>query len=340
MKRKLKSFSHRSSLQEFTILPPVPLERGKVYTIRAGEEIADFAGNRMQRNEFSFGITEESQEGDILFNELLFNPLSGEPDYIEFYNNSGRIIDASRLMLVSVNDETNDTSEVLDLSSERRCILPGDYYAVTSGRGKVLDRFFSSDPFKVFGVSSLPSMPDDKGHLILFNRRLEKIDEVVYDEKMQYSLLQDDEGISLEKIRPQGPSADQSYWHSASESSGWGTPGIANSVISEEQEGSDMLTFSSTKITPDNDGNEDFLVMDLKLTGNGNVVSVSVFDETGSFVKRITDNFFAGQEASIVWDATGEDGGIVRSGIYILLISLFDETGKTRKWKKVCAIIR
>jgi len=243
-------------------------------------------------------------------------------------------------MLVSVNDETNDTSEVFNLSAGRRCILPGDYYAATTDRKRVLERFFTSDPFRVFQVSSLPSMPDDKGHLILFNRGLEKIDEVVYDEKMQYSLLQEDEGISLEKIRPQGQSADKSYWHSASESSGWGTPGAANSVISKVPEGENILTFSSTKITPDSDGNEDFLVMDLKLTGNGNVLSVSVFDETGSFVKRITDNFLAGQEASIVWDGTAEDGGVVRSGIYILLISIFDETGKTRSWKKVCAVIR
>ncbi len=327
-------------LKEYTVIPQVPLERGKVYTITAGNEIVDFAGNRMQRDEFSFGITEESQAGDILFNELLFNPLSGDPDFVEFFNNSGRIIDASRLMLVSVNDETNDTSEVFNLSAGRRCILPGDYYAATTDRKRVLERFFTSDPFRVFEVASLPSMPDDKGHLILFNRRLDKIDEVKYDEKMQYSLLQEYEGISLEKIRPQGQSADQSYWHSASESAGWGTPGAANSVISKVPEGENTLTFSSTKITPDSDGNEDFLVIDLKLTGNGNVVSISVFDETGSFVKRLTDNFLAGQEASIVWDGTSEDGGVVRSGIYILLISLFDETGKTRSWKKVCAVIR
>ncbi|MFZ0283012.1 MAG: lamin tail domain-containing protein [Bacteroidales bacterium] len=326
-------------LQEFSVVTDVPLERGKVYTFKAGDEIVDFAGNRMRRNEFGFGIPEKAEEGDILFNELLFNPLSGDPDYIEFFNNSGRIIDASRLVLVSVNDETSDTSALSYLSDEPRCILPGDFYAITTDRERVLDRYPASDPFKVLEVSSLPSMPDDRGHLLLFSFDLEKIDEVAYDEDMQYSLLQDNEGIALEKIRPR-QSAEQPNWHSASEASGWGTPGVANSVYSEKPESPDILTFSSTKITPDNDGNEDFLVVDLDLAGNGNVVSITVFDETGSFVKKLTDNLLAGQEASIVWDGTGEDGGIVRSGIYILLISIFDETGKTEKWKKVCAVIR
>jgi flagellar hook assembly protein FlgD len=100
------------------------------------------------------------------------------------------------------------------------------------------------------------------------------------------------------------------------------------------------VAFSSTRITPDNDGNEDFLIIDLKLKGNGNVVSVTVFDEFGGFVKKLTDNMLAGAEASIIWNGTADDEKLVNSGIYILLISAFDDTGKTHKWKKVCTVIR
>jgi len=42
---------------------------------------------------------------------------------------------------------------------------------------------------------------------------------------MHYSLLKGNEGISLEKIRPDLPSDESMNWHSASESVGWGTPG-------------------------------------------------------------------------------------------------------------------
>ena len=327
-------------LTEYTITLSEPLTHGKIFTLSAKVEITDFAGNAMERDVYKFGIPERSQVGDLVFNELLFNPFSGESDYIEFYNNSERIIDASQLSLVSVNDETNDTSAVLSLSAENRCILPGEYYVVTNDRKKVLERFLSSDPFKIFEVSSMPSMPDDKGHLILFNRELDKIDEVLYDEGMQYSLLQANEGISLEKVRPGIQSVEESSWHSASEAKGWGTPGIVNSVFSEKQAGADQVIFSSTKVTPDNDGTNDVLIIDLKLAGTGNVVSVTVFDETGSFVKKLSDNLLAGQEASIVWDGTDGSGRIVDNGIYVILISVFDETGKTRRWKKVCAVIR
>ncbi len=64
------------------------------------------------KDKFSFGLTEPAGPGDILFNELLFNALPGDPDYLELYNSSDKIIDASRLGLVSVNDASGDTSEV------------------------------------------------------------------------------------------------------------------------------------------------------------------------------------------------------------------------------------
>jgi hypothetical protein len=183
-------------------------------------------------------------------------------------------------------------------------------------------------------------MPDDRGHLVLFNRSLEMIDEVFYDAEMHYSLLAGDEGISLEKVATNGNSADKSQWHSASESAGWGTPGAPNSVLSENQTNGDKVVLSSTKITPDNDGNEDFLVINFKLEGLGSVISVDVFDETGRFVKRVADNLLAGPESSVVWNGTAADEKLVNTGIYILLISLFDDTGKTQKWKKVFTVIR
>ena len=327
-------------MQNYTASLGEPIQHGIIYTLTAGDEVTDFAGNQMQRNEFRFGLPDRVQKGDILFNELLFNPFSGESDYIELYNPSERIIDASDLILVSVNDELNDTSSIVNVLNENRCILPRNYIVITTERQALLERFSASDPDNIFEVSYLPSMPDDKGHLILYDRGLEKIDEVTYDEGMHYSLLSGYEGISLEKIRINGLSADRSLWHSASQVSGWGTPGAPNSVLSEETESRGKVLFSSTRITPDNDGNEDFLVIDLALTGLGNIISVAVFDETGSFVRKIADNILAGPEASIVWNGTADDKKLVDTGIYILLITVFDDTGKIQKWKKVCTVIR
>jgi hypothetical protein len=157
---------------------------------------------------------------------------------------------------------------------------------------------------------------------------------------MHFSLLSGYEGVALEKIRKELLSDDPVNWHSASESSGWGTPGAKNSVDINRSENSDNVSFSSSRITPDNDGNEDFLIVSMGMKGNGNIVSAEVFDETGRHIRKIVSNLFAGPEASLIWDGTADDGTLAGTGIYIVLITLYDDTGKTKKWKKVCTVIR
>jgi len=157
---------------------------------------------------------------------------------------------------------------------------------------------------------------------------------------MHYSLLSGLEGISLEKTGRCNSSEDPASWHSATEYYGWGTPGLQNSVIINSSDVTGAVTFSSTKITPDNDGYEDFLSIVLMPGGNGNIVSVSVFDERGSMIRKIASNMLTGNEVSLVWDGLADDGSPVRSGIYIVYITWFDDAGKSESFKRVCTVLR
>jgi hypothetical protein len=311
-----------------------------LYHLELPSSITDFAGNQLQKSDFIFGLTEQAVPGDILFNEILFNPLPGDPDYLELFNSSQKIIDASRLQIITVNDGTGASSEAKPVSIERRCLMPGDYYAITTDAKRTSERYFSGNPEHLFETESLPTMSDDKGHLILYSRELDKIDDFSYDDDMHFSLLSTHEGVALEKTNPLNKSEERINWHSASESSGWGTPGAANSMFAKMSSASDQVKLSSSKITPDNDGFEDFLTIKLNLTGNSNVVSAMVFDETGNYVRKIASNLYAGNDASLVWDGTADDGSMVDTGIYIILITLYNDTGKTARWKKVCTVIR
>ncbi len=326
--------------REFRLKVNEPLVQGDIYILTVQDYITDFAGNPVEKGFAGFGLPEIPVKEDIMFNELLFNSFPGDPDYIEFFNNSGKIIDGSRLYIVSVNDETGDTSSLTQLSVENRCILPGTYYSVTTDKERVVNRYYSSDPEYIFQVTSLPSMNDNSGHLILFNRELDIIDEVCYDEKMHYSLLEVKEGVALEKIRQQNPSCERSGWHSASETSGWGTPGARNSADIQDRVSSVDMVLSSTKITPDNDGIEDVLIIGMDLKDNGNVISLTIFDETGMLVRNLADKLLAGPETSIIWDGSADDGKLVDTGIYIILIEMYNSSGKVKKWKKVCTVIR
>lgn len=326
-------------LRSFDLILSEPLARQIAYELELPDDLCDFAGNGIQRKKYSFGIPGQVLKGDILFNEILFDPLPGGSDFIEFYNASDKIIDASRLFLVSINDDS-DTSGLTRVSDVPRCIMPSAYYSISEGENEVENTFPDGEGEFIFYAGELPSMPDDKGHLILFNRELDIIDEVYYNEKMHSSLLSGTEGISLEKTNPIISSLEAVNWHSAAESSGWGTPGKVNSIFNELPANDEQVNFSSKRITPDADGYEDILGIGLKLPGIGNVVSVSVFDEAGSFIKNIATNLLTGPESTLLWDGTAADGSPVRSGIYIILITYFNESGQRGSWKKVCTVIR
>jgi len=65
-----------------------------------------------------------------------------------------------------------------------------------------------------------------------------------------------------------------------------------------------------------------------------------VFDETGNYVKKIAANMLVGSGTSLIWDGTADDGTLVNTGIYIILINLYNDKGKTERWKKICTVIR
>ena len=81
------------------------------------------------------------------------------------------------------------------------------------------------------------------------------------------------------------------------------------------------------------------LVIGINSDDPGTIVSVLIFDETGTFVRKLAENYMAGNNASIVWDGCRNDGRPVRPGIYILLIEMYNAGGRVSKWKKVCAVI-
>ncbi len=80
-----------------------PLAAGKVYLISV-QQIGDCNGNEIgQNNIYKLGIPEKSLSGDIIFNEILFNPPPYGYDYLELYNRSSRIIRCSDLFLAGKN---------------------------------------------------------------------------------------------------------------------------------------------------------------------------------------------------------------------------------------------
>lgn len=315
------------------------LDPSQEYLLTVPESISDLGGNPVQRRQLGFGIPLRSEFNDMVINEILFDALPWESEYIELFNRSEKVIDINDLFFARVNLETGDTSMPAWLSDSHRCIMPGDYWVSASDRESILSNYSSSDPYSIF-EGELPGLPDDGGILLLFNREHTLIDRVEYSSDMHFDLLSSTEGVSLERINPGVPSDYHDNWHSASGSSGWGTPGILNSVTFTGGATESVLSLSSGTISPDNDGFEDILGISINVEEEGVVIQCLIFNDMGRCVRTLAGNTTAGIMNEFFWDALTDDGRVVQRGIYIIYVKLTGQNGYLRQFKKVCAVLR
>lgn len=318
------------------ILIPLGWEIGpnEIITLQPATSLTDFAGNKSCTTELMTGIPSDPMPGDILFSELLFDPGAGGKEYIELYNNSERVCDLSRLSLANSPD-----AEATVFTSVPRQLLPGDYVALTTDREEVITRYTCAQPASVYEAVRLPALPDDKGSLLLYDRFLNVIDRVGYAASMHLLFLSGTEGVSLEKVAPHLPSDVAGNWHSASETCGWGTPGAPASVTFTPSESTGGLTLSSTRVSPDGDGFEDVLSVRVFPGGEGNVISVTVFNDRGYAVRKLAERHAADAGAEFIWDGTSDKGARLPAGLYMILAESFNSTGESRRWKEACALL-
>ncbi|NBR37211.1 MAG: lamin tail domain-containing protein [Chitinophagales bacterium] len=160
------------------------------------------------------GVASSCQPRDVVINEILFNPRSGGSDFAEFYNNSKRIIDLSSLYITN-RQSGGGLGSFIRLSQGPRLLFPGDHVAFSSEPHAVMKQYLVSSSDHFFQTSGFPSLPDEEGQLVLIDHQGDVIDELHYQDDWHFPLLQDKEGVSLERIDPKGPSQLPANWHSA-----------------------------------------------------------------------------------------------------------------------------
>ncbi|HKP32807.1 MAG TPA: FlgD immunoglobulin-like domain containing protein, partial [Chitinophagaceae bacterium] len=189
-------------------------------------------------------------------------------------------------------------------------------------------------------MSTLPSFSDDEGEVILQNDLGRTVDDLRYDEKWHFALLDDKNGVSLERIHPNKATNDPKNWTSAASTSGFGTPTSKNSQFQNLSGGQSQVSLSSKMFSPDNDGIDDLCFINFQFNVSGYTANVSVFDINGKLVKKLVTNQTTSQNGNFRWDGMNDLGGKCSSGLYIILTEIFDLNGNRKKYKNAIALTR
>ncbi len=263
--------------------------------------------------------------GWIMINEILFNPVGDGSDYVELVNTSNHIIDLKLLRLA--NRSSNGQIDLVIAASELGNVLfPGDYCVFTESIQSTLAQYPMHQLEAMIELKELPVYANDWGHVLILNRNGNILDEFSYDANFHHALLFNNEGVSLEKFRPDLASNLPQNWSSAASAVQFGTPGLINSQFQFEHSKTTNLQAVLPYFTPDNDGNEDILQVNYELKKPGYLLTAIIFSENGAEVSRIFHNYSLAQSGEIFWD--GKLGNrIISAGNYVLFAELFHPQG-------------
>jgi hypothetical protein len=299
------------------------------------KNIKDCKGNTSEDQILNFQLPELSDAEDIIINEVLFNPLPNGVDYVEIYNRSDKCINLKNWKLGTIKLDT--VADFKLISSGYLILNPGDYMCLTPDPSIVKYQYNVSFIESLNAMTGFPSYNDDKGSVILTDMNNKTIDRFDYNEKFHFNLLDDKEGVSLERLSFYAPTQNRNNWHSAASTSGYGTPGYENSQKIEENSQKN-ISVTPKVFTPDLDSWKDLAFINFKFNEPGNVASISIYDIKGRRVKTLAKNELLNQEGFFQWDGTNENGQLAATGHYIVFFEIFNIKGEATSFKETVVL--
>lgn len=276
-----------------------------------------------------FGLPGFPEYGDIVINEILFNPIEPAGDYVELFNKSEKIFNLADLkigLVKSVFPNPPDTT-LRQICNENRLFLPSSLVLLTNTVEEI-GRQYECETDNFIEIQSFPQYPNSDAAAILINGT-QTIDIVGYSEDFHYPLLTETKGVSLERI--------DNGWHSAAAPL-FGTPGKTNSSNIENKDITKEIEVIPPIFSPDGDGFDDIAGIHYKLDDSGFTINITVYDSFGRFTKKVADNNLAATNGHFSWDGTDSNGNIVPPGIYVVFTEIFDLHGVVKRFKNAVVV--
>ncbi len=287
----------------------------------------------------SFQIPQIPNRNDIVINEILFNPRVGGKDFIELYNNSNKVFLLNDLFVAALDDRGQYKS-IDRISLQPIMIKPFTYLFISEDTTQICyDYNCKNNSALKVQSNKIPTMPDDKGNILLINIKGSVVDSVVYASDWHNPLLSNVDGVSLERISFTGTSHNKNNWYSAASTAGYATPGYLNSQANEGIASINRnFELKENIISPDDDGYQDLLFIEYQLPQSQYAVNIDIYTLQGILIKNLANNETLARQGVITWDGTDNKQQKAPIGIYLIKIKAFNANGEIIEQKLSCTV--
>lgn len=266
--------------------------------------------------------------GDIVLNEVLFNPKLGGYDFVELYNTSSETFSLKNWSLAS-RSKDNELSSNKIIASQNILFLPQSYLVLTIDK-LVLKEFYPKTITEaVIEMESMPSLPNEEGTVVLLDNNGQIFEEFKYSATMHNPLIEEPDGVSLERIDVSKSAELPANWASASATEGFATPGYQNSQANAAEQPKSFY-FDPPIFTPDGDGTDEITYLHFSLSENNALANVMLLDVEGRKIVQLLENAAVGQSGVVEWNGNDAQGRTVPMGYYIAQMQVYSANGTSR----------
>ncbi|MBI5020844.1 MAG: lamin tail domain-containing protein [Ignavibacteriales bacterium] len=282
---------------------------------------------RLTDNTIFFEIKNRFGKNVIAINEIMYQPKTGDAEYVELFNNGTDLVDLSEWRLTDFKDTNSSSKYVISNSS---FVIGSGEFLVIAFDSSIYNRFsyLRDSNYNVIIKDGCLSLNNDGDEIILSDLTGEIIDSVHYFPWWHNSDIEDVEGRSLERINPNLSSHDRRNWSTSANSLG-GSPSFQNSLFTVTVPDNSSISFTPNPFSPDGDGYEDVTIIHYELHSSTATIRVRIYDLTGRLVRTLAENEPSGSRGDIIWNGYNDNKNRVRIGIYIVLLEALDSFGST-----------
>ena len=316
----------------------VPLKAGE----RTFAAILDYASDEISENDTAYAtVPIGNLKYDMVINEIMYDPISGQNEWFELFNRSGGSVDLARWTFH--DKQTVSGVNSFEISAQPFVIEPGGYaiVAADSSLFQLFSDLFQPDStihIRVLHRSGGLSFNNDGDEAVLKDLIGQTMDSVAYEPSWHHPNVVDTKGRSLERINPFIDSNDPRNWSTCTNLLG-GTPGKANSISTAIRKTNSIISISPNPFSPDGDGFEDFCIIRYNLPVMTSTVSLKIYDMKGRIIRTLANCELGGAQGEIVWNGMDDNKQRARIGVYVIYLESTDRSsGKVMTAKAVAVV--
>ena len=271
-----------------------------------------------------------AERKSLIINEFMYDPFTGQNEWIEFFNRSPDPIDLEGWKFAD-RPTAGGSINTFVITTRSHIVRSGDF-VVAAADSTIFSRFpllrALAPTRHVFILNRAGgfSFGNDGDAISLVDHAGQTNDSLSYSPSWHHPDIADTKGRSLERISPDIDSNDRRTWSTSAAVSG-GTPGERNSIYATGLQSGASLSFNPNPFSPDGDGFEDFCIIRYNLPLTTSLIRISLFDTRGRNIRTLANSELAGPTGEVIWDGLDTEKQRVRIGPYIVFLEAIDGQG-------------